>query len=153
MTDLCGYTLVDEAGEQYPCDRTATGWRWYQDVAEHEDVLDAACEMHANEGGRRMAELERTLKACRTLGEIIDRQAIDICQISDVPMPESGDADFELAWSRAFEMADEVERLRADSWDEGYASGASNVRRQWSDEPGLQPTANPYCAALAEGGA
>lgn len=52
----CGYALVDEDGEQYPCDRPALSWRWYQDV-EHEDSLDYACELHENEGGRRMSNL------------------------------------------------------------------------------------------------
>jgi hypothetical protein len=39
-----------------PCGEPATSWRWYHDV-EHEDCLLPACEDHANEGGRRMAEL------------------------------------------------------------------------------------------------
>lgn len=51
----CGYTVVDADGEQQPCDEPATGWRWYQDVGEHEDLLDVACEGHSNEGGRRIA--------------------------------------------------------------------------------------------------
>ncbi len=54
-TERCGYTLVDVEGEQYPCDRPAPSWRWYQDV-EHEDSLDEACGLHENEGGRRMAQ-------------------------------------------------------------------------------------------------
>ena len=57
MTGLCGYTLVDKDGEEYPCDRPATGWRWYQDV-EHEDSLDVACDYHANEGGQRIHDAE-----------------------------------------------------------------------------------------------
>jgi hypothetical protein len=51
------------------------------------------------------ARLEAAQRACRTLGKIIDRQAEDICRISGVPMPEDGDADFEKAWSIAFDMA------------------------------------------------
>lgn len=53
----CGYALTDDDGVQFPCDRPATGFRWYQDV-EHEDSLDVACDLHANEGGRRMREMQ-----------------------------------------------------------------------------------------------
>lgn len=53
----CGYTLVDEDGEEYPCDKPATGWRWYQDVP-HEDALEPACWHHQNEGGRRIHAAE-----------------------------------------------------------------------------------------------
>lgn len=52
----CGYAIVDRDGIEEPCDRPATGWRWYQDV-DHEDALDVACAIHENEGGRRMASL------------------------------------------------------------------------------------------------
>lgn len=38
---------------------------------------------------------------------------------------------------------DDTEAL-ARAWDEGYRSGASNVRRQWSDEPNAPNTPNPY---------
>lgn len=51
---FCGYTLVDKDGEQYPCDRPARRWRWYQDV-EHEDMIDEACETHANAAGGEIA--------------------------------------------------------------------------------------------------
>lgn len=54
--DRCGYAVTDADGEQQPCDLPATGWRWYQDVGEHEDLLDVACDWHANEGGRRIGE-------------------------------------------------------------------------------------------------
>ena len=53
---VCGYALTDSEGDEYPCDATATGYRWYQDV-EHEDLLDVACEFHRNAGGDRMAAL------------------------------------------------------------------------------------------------
>ena len=58
-------------------------------------------------------ELAKATRACQTLGRIVDRQAVDICRIAGVPMPESGDADFEKAWSIAFAMAEEIARLRA----------------------------------------
>jgi hypothetical protein len=60
--DLCGYTVVDHDGIEGPCDLPATGWRWYQDV-EHEDTLDAACDLHSNEGGRRIKALEEVRDA------------------------------------------------------------------------------------------
>ncbi len=60
--DLCGYTVVDRDGTEGPCDLPATGWRWYQDV-EHEDTLDAACDLHSNEGGRRIKALEEVWDA------------------------------------------------------------------------------------------
>ena len=60
--DLCGYTVVDRDGIEGPCDLPATGWRWYQDV-EHEDTLDAACDLRGNEGGRRIKALEEVREA------------------------------------------------------------------------------------------
>lgn len=56
-TQTCGYTLVGRDGEEGPCGRPVTGWRWYQDV-EHEDCLERACSLHANEGGRRIHAAE-----------------------------------------------------------------------------------------------
>ena len=75
--DLCGYTVVDRDGIEGPCDLPATGWRWYQDV-EHEDTLDAACDLHSNEGGRRIKALEdlveRQYAQFQELNACIDRQ-------------------------------------------------------------------------------
>ena len=64
MPDLCGYTTVDRDGCEQPCDRPTTGWRWYQAV-EHEDLLAAACDLHANEGGRRLHAAERAIERVR----------------------------------------------------------------------------------------
>lgn len=66
--ERCGYTVVDGDGEEQPCDRPATGWRWYQDCG-HEDTLDVACELHANEGGRRLAAVERERAELRAENE------------------------------------------------------------------------------------
>ncbi len=73
--DGCGYNLYEPDGSDYPCDRPAVGYRWYQVTiwkptakgvsssahsprwGEHEDLLDVACEIHRNAGGDRMAEL------------------------------------------------------------------------------------------------
>lgn len=54
---VCGYAVIDVDGTEEPCDRPAPYWRWYQDC-EHEDMLDVACDWHANEGGRRMAAVQ-----------------------------------------------------------------------------------------------
>ena len=51
----CGFTIVVD-GEEEPCDREATGWRWYQGH-DHEDMLDEACWEHENVGGNRMHAL------------------------------------------------------------------------------------------------
>lgn len=56
-TQLCEHTIIDRDGHEQPCDQPATGWRWYQDCA-HEDMLAPACDVHANEGGRRIAQAE-----------------------------------------------------------------------------------------------
>ena len=63
MSDHCGYTVIDTEGEEQPCGRPATGWRWYQDVKDyaHEDCLEVACDLHANEGGRRIHAAESAL--------------------------------------------------------------------------------------------
>jgi hypothetical protein len=53
----CGFTVIDSEGNEQPCDRPATGWRWYQDC-DHEDMLDVACSLHANEGGQRIHEAD-----------------------------------------------------------------------------------------------
>lgn len=60
----CGYTLVDDNNEEYPCDAPAPSWRWYQDV-EHEDCLSPACERHENAGGIRMAEMADEIEHLR----------------------------------------------------------------------------------------
>jgi hypothetical protein len=72
--DRCGYALEDKDGEQYPCDRPATGWRWYQDVGDHEDLLDVACDHHANEGGRLIAQLKADLERARTIAVALEQQ-------------------------------------------------------------------------------
>lgn len=66
-TDRCAYEVTDANDDPQPCDRPATGWRWYQGHA-HEDMLDAACEFHENEGGRRIHEAEAEVKR---LGRIL----------------------------------------------------------------------------------
>ena len=58
----CGYAVTDSDGEQSPCDRTAHGWRWYQDT-EHEDMIDIACVWHENVGGAIIAGLVERLTA------------------------------------------------------------------------------------------
>ncbi|HEX3002854.1 MAG TPA: hypothetical protein VHO27_01475 [Angustibacter sp.] len=63
MSDTCGYTVIRD-GEEAPCDRPCTGWRWYQNV-EHEDMLDTACDLHENEGGKRMHAAESELDRLR----------------------------------------------------------------------------------------
>lgn len=57
----CGYTVTDRDFIEQPCNRPATGWRWYQDC-DHEDALDVACDFHANEGGQRIHDLEARLR-------------------------------------------------------------------------------------------
>jgi hypothetical protein len=65
VSETCGYTVIRD-GEEQPCDYPATGWRWYQDV-EHEDMLDAACEVHENKGGRRIHDAEAKLARVEAL--------------------------------------------------------------------------------------
>lgn len=57
------------------------------------------------------AELAKTRRACGTLGAVVDRQAVDICRVAGVPMPEDGDADYESAWSRVAEMRRLLEEI------------------------------------------
>ena len=56
---------IDRDGDEAPCDEPATGWRWYQDVGEHEDLLAVACEFHRNEGGDRMHGLMQQAQTLR----------------------------------------------------------------------------------------
>lgn len=57
----CGYPVIDSDGEEQPCGRPATGWRWYQGV-EHGDLLTVACSWHENEGGRRLHAAEEAVR-------------------------------------------------------------------------------------------
>jgi hypothetical protein len=84
--ERCGHTVVDGEGIEQPCDRPATGWRWYQDV-EHEDCLEPACEWHANEGGRRMHAAEAKVAGVEAVVEkwdldrdryFVQQQALEI---------------------------------------------------------------------------
>lgn len=67
--ERCGYAVVDRDGDEQPCDRPATGWRWYQDCG-HEDMLNVACDWHANEGGRRIHEAEAAVERVRALADL-----------------------------------------------------------------------------------
>jgi hypothetical protein len=89
--DRCGHTVVDGEGIEQPCDRAATGWRWYQDV-EHEDCLEPACDRHANEGGRRMhaaeaalARVEAEVHHAADNGHILDRDCQGVAPGERVP--------------------------------------------------------------------
>lgn len=58
----CGHVVIDRDGDEGPCERPASGWRWYAEgEGEHGPLLEAACPFHSNEGGRRLhaAESER----------------------------------------------------------------------------------------------
>lgn len=65
---FCGMTLVDEDGDEYPCDERATGWRWYQECG-HEDVLSPACNNHSTEAGRLTA---LAIESRRHLSDALD---------------------------------------------------------------------------------
>lgn len=67
----------------------------------------------ADEAERLAGELTKTQKAAQLLGEIVSRDGEWICQIAGIPMPADGDADYELAWDRARNLADKVARVEA----------------------------------------
>ena len=73
MTALCGYAVVNNDGNEEPCNRPAAGWRWYQDC-DHEDALDVACSIHANEGGRRIAEAEAKVARVEALLHVVENR-------------------------------------------------------------------------------
>jgi len=56
----CGHTVVRKGYEE-PCGRPSVGWRWYQDIDEHEDCLGQACARHQNAGGVVISGLVREL--------------------------------------------------------------------------------------------
>lgn len=69
-TERCGYAVIDENGDEQPCDRPAAGWRWYQDCS-HEDCLEAACSIHENVGGNRLHAAEAEVTRLReTVGAL-----------------------------------------------------------------------------------
>ena len=86
--ETCDHTILDRDGIEQPCEETATHWRWYQDV-EHEDMLHPTCEVHSNEGGRRMhaaeAELAR-VNAGRALEQAALARALPIVTAADAAL-------------------------------------------------------------------
>ena len=153
MRASCGYTIIDSDGDEQPCDRPATGWRWYQGH-DHEDMLDEACERHENEGGRRMADWqaraeaaeareaelqEQVAQARRWILNCVDaavvgreRKSHMLARLAAEPTPvrvhaEDGAGD---GWAKA--------------WDRGYVAGHSNAMRRMSDEPNAPSSRNPY---------
>lgn len=54
---------------------------------------------------RLRTDLAGCQRAAETMGRVVTRNGEDICRIAGVPMPEDGDADYALAWERAFDMA------------------------------------------------
>lgn len=76
----CGYTIVDRDGDEQPCDLPAGQWRWYQDCG-HEDLLDVACEHHANKAGEIIAtaneRAEQLQIELRVTEEDLDEQVIE----------------------------------------------------------------------------
>ena len=73
MTDHCGYSVTRD-GEEEPCGRPIAGWRWYQNVGEHEDLLDTACDRHMNEGGQRIHDAEEKLAKVEALADEFDSE-------------------------------------------------------------------------------
>jgi len=78
-TKTCGYTVHDRDGEEQPCDRPATGWRWYQGH-DHEDALDVACELHENEGGRRIHAVEAERDQWRAKFEQLAKRNLEMAE-------------------------------------------------------------------------
>lgn len=101
----CGYAVVDADGEEQPCDRLATGWRWYQDCG-HEDMLDVACDLHENEGGRRIHEADRlrNLLSDETTVEKVARA------ITGVPFDPDGDLMDDMARAALAAIAGLIEK-------------------------------------------
>jgi hypothetical protein len=82
MTEQRCCYIIDGEGMEQPCDRPATGWRWYQDV-EHEDCLAVACSFHSNEGGRRMHEMDVELRSLRGVVQAVESpEAIEAAAIA-----------------------------------------------------------------------
>jgi chromosome segregation ATPase len=71
----CGFTIIVD-GEEEPCDRETSGWRWYQGH-DHEDMLDEACWEHENVGGNRMHAAEVRVAELRADVERLDAHYID----------------------------------------------------------------------------
>lgn len=104
--DGCWYTLYEPDGSYYPCDRPAVGYRWYQDVGEHEDLLDVACEIHRNAGGDRMAELMAEVERltgerdrARGLAARLEAQVARVEELAD-PAIDVIHLDHQRQWSR-----------------------------------------------------
>lgn len=82
ISERCGFTVIED-GDEEPCDRPAPSWRWYQGHF-HEDTLDHACELHENEGGRRMATLVARVAELEAERDRFRRAALLACSALDV---------------------------------------------------------------------
>lgn len=159
--ETCGYALTDDDGEQYPCDRPATGWRWYQDVGEHEDMLDAACDHHENEGGALIAASRTAWAEVERLAASLDDStqrlgmALDMHQVQyeranrlEAERDEVLAAAQEQAYAQESDAEAEIERLT-----KGIADTVDSLTR-WNGEDGsLVVAANiRHLSALLGGG-
>ena len=141
--ERCGYAVTDAEGIEQPCDRPATGWRWYQDVG-HQDCLLPACDWHANYGGDRMhaaeAELSRLRgvveavqaladewerragdRAARPKSRIDMHEAVDSIRAALAPVSSSGEA--ESGEGEARELAGVLRRLDGATFGKPEDSG------------------------------
>lgn len=109
----CGYAVVDRDGEEQPCDRPATGWRWYQDC-DHEDTLDIACDLHANEGGRRMAGLDEIARDANrvTIAAMNERDKFRDALLAVRRIGALSGTNLN-AWNEAFDVIDAALRVGA----------------------------------------
>ena len=156
---------IDRDGDEAPCDEPATGWRWYQDVGEHEDLLAVACEFHRNEGGDRMHGLmqqAQTLRAdlqhiAEMLGEdpddvpeghrLVDHLALRVGYL------RGRDAGFDDVEAERDALAAQVARVEEvlEHWrtvDEGNAAYAERIGERSRFADGLASRADMLRAAL-----
>ncbi|MDR6861954.1 hypothetical protein [Phycicoccus sp. 3266] len=123
----CSFTVTRE-GEDSPCERPATGWRWYQGH-DHEDTLEPACAVHENTGGNRMHAAEALVAELRS--------ALDEIVFACAPLDWATDGRPETAVAHVREV---VRRWGdAGARATAYQEGIANLEREsagWQDAHG-----------------
>jgi Ni,Fe-hydrogenase I small subunit len=130
----CGFTIVVD-GEEEPCDREATGWRWYQGH-DHEDMLDDACWEHENVGGYRMHVAEgavHALASALTRTEANFRLAVEGKPVRDMAenLAENASA---LAAAGYCEPCGRIHQTQEDADDSHYDTDGDYYGRRYAGD-------------------
>ena len=111
------------------CDMDGLNRSHNEEVAKDDGYADATFIAAAPADVRYLlAELRKARRAAQTLGQVIDKQCLDVLDVTGLHhlINKDGDGAWDVVWMRLFEMREELkdlkestigrERLRGDSW-------------------------------------